>query len=219
MRAIDNGLARVYNLMCKHTTEDFMYKECKTERSQARQRLIGNTLLGMMAKKPYDDISVTDLCEELDMPRKAFYRYFDDKESALDCVIAQRLASFPMSRSNPPQAPRMLHRELESFFKFWLEHRDMIEILDKNGKLTKIMDTCMSFPLESIVSMDKLLPGEDMRIREKVYRFAISGLISLVIDWYREGFSTSSADVTKIAVRLLTKAPFPSLAQFGMVDV
>ena len=196
-----------------------MYKECKTERSEARQRLVGDTLISMMAKKPYDDITVTDLCEELKMPRKAFYRYFDDKESALDCAIAQRLARFPMSQANPPQAPRMLHRELEGFFKFWLEHRALIEILDKNGKLTKIMDMSLRFPLESIVSMDKLLPGEENSMRERIYRFAISGLISIVIDWYREDFKTSSADITKIAVRLLTKAPFPSLAQFGMVDV
>lgn len=196
-----------------------MYKECKTERSEARQRLIGKTLIDMMAKRPYDDITVTDLCDELGMPRKAFYRYFDDKESALDCAIAQKLAEFPMSQATPPQAPRMLHRELESFFEFWLEHRRLIELLDKNGRLTKIMDLSLRFPLESIVSMDKLLPGEDATMREKIYRFAISGLISLVVDWYREDFKSSSADITKIAVRLLTKPPFPSLSQFGMIDV
>ena len=196
-----------------------MYKECKTERSEARQRLIGRTLIDMMGKRPYDDITVTDLCEELGMPRKAFYRYFDDKESALDCAIAQRLTEFPMSQNISPQAPRMLHRELESYFRFWFEQRGLIELLDKNGKLTKIMDLSMRFPLESVVSMDKLLPGEEIAMREKIYRFAISGLISLVIDWYREGFKSSSADITRIAVRLLTKAPFPSLSQFGMIDV
>ena len=196
-----------------------MYKECKTERSEARQRLIGATLLDMMAKRAYEDITVTDLCAELDMPRKAFYRYFDDKESALDCAIAQKLAEFPMSQANPPAAPRMLHREIEGFFKFWLDRRSLIEVLDKNGKLTKIIDLSLRFPLETIVSMDKLLPGEDNAMRERVYRFAISGLISIVIDWYREGFKSSSSDIARVAVRLLTKAPFPALSQFGMVDV
>lgn len=196
-----------------------MYKECKTERSEARQRSISGRLLEMMEKRQYDDISVTDICEDLSMPRKAFYRYFDDKESALDCAIAQKLSEFPMSQANPPAAPRMLHRELESFFKFWFEERRLLEILDKNGKLSKIMDMSLKFPLETIVSMDKLLPHEEASMRERIYRFAITGLISIVIDWYREGFKSSSADITRIAIRLLTKAPFPSLGQFGMVDV
>ena len=195
-----------------------MYKECKTERSEARQRLIGRTLLEMMKRRAYDDITVTDLCNELKMPRKAFYRYFDDKESALDCMIAQTLAAFPMSQTGA-QSPRFLHKELESFFEFWLYNRELIEILDKNGKLTKIMDMSLRFPLETVVSMEKLLPGEEEAMRERIYRFAISGLISIVIDWYREGFRSPAADIARIAVRLLTKAPFPTLTQFGMLDV
>lgn len=195
-----------------------MYKECKTERSEARQRLIGETLLDMMSRVHYDDITVTDLCAELNMPRKAFYRYFDDKESALDCIIAHKLSEFPMSQA-APQLPRLLHRELESFFEFWLKNRAIIEVLDKNGKITKIMDMSLRFPLETVVSMDRLLPGEEDGMREKIYRFAISGLISLVIDWYKEGFKSPAADISRIAVRLLTKAPFPTLSQFGMMDV
>ena len=196
----------------------FMYKECKTERSAARQKLIGNTLLEMMKKRPYDDITVTDLCTELDMPRKAFYRYFDDKESALDCAIAQTLANYPVERPKI-QAPRLLHRELQDFFEFWLRNRSLIEVLDKNGKITKVIDISLHFPVESMVSVEKLLPGEDDAMREKIFRFAISGLVSLVIDWYREGFRSPASEVSRVAVRLLTKAPFPSLSQFGMVDV
>lgn len=197
--------------------EDLMYKECKTERSEARQRLIGSTLLAMMDRRPYDDITVTDLCDELHMPRKAFYRYFDDKDSALDCAIAQTLAEFPMSQNSA--APRLLRRELESFFEFWLQRRELITVLDKNGKLTKIMDMSLRFPLETVVSMNKLLPDEEEHMREKIYRFAISGLISLVIDWYREDFRSPASEVSRIAIRLLTKAPFPNLTQFGMIDV
>ena len=195
-----------------------MYKQCKTERSIARQRTISESLLLMMKHRRFDDITVTDICAELDMPRKAFYRYFDDKESALDCAIAQTLARYPVSRSSI-QSPRLLHRELQEFFEFWLYNKELIEVLDKNGRITKIIDLSLRFPIETIVSVNKLLPDEEEGMREKIYRFAISGLISLVIDWYHEGFKSPAADIARVAVRILTKAPFPSLAQFGMVDV
>ena len=195
-----------------------MYKQCKTERSKARQKLIGRTLFDMMHKRPYEDITVTDLCAELKMPRKAFYRYFDDKESALDCLVANTLAEFP-SEQVITQSPRLLHREIEGFFEFWLRRKELLEILDKNGKITKIMEQSISFPLESVVPMQRLLPDDEESMREKIYRFAVGGLISIVIDWYRDGFKEPASDVARLAVRILTKPPFPNLKQFGMADV
>lgn len=195
-----------------------MYKQCKTERSEARQRLIENTLFEMMKRTSYDDITVTELCEELKMPRKAFYRYFDDKDSALHALIAHTLASYAQQPVDT-SAPRYLHKELSEFFVFWISKRDLLAVLDKNGRLTEILTLSLEFPLNTIVSMDKLLPDEDPAMKDKVYRFAIGGLISIMLEWYRDGFSTSIDDITKLAVRVLTKPPFPGLSQFGMADV
>ena len=54
-----------------------MYKLCKTEQSANRQRSLEQGLLQAMQIKHFDEISVSDLCAQLDVPRKAFYRYFD----------------------------------------------------------------------------------------------------------------------------------------------
>ena len=51
-----------------------MYKKCQTERTAIRQQEMEQGLLRLMLKKHYDEISVTDLCQELQIPRKAFYR-------------------------------------------------------------------------------------------------------------------------------------------------
>ena len=195
-----------------------MYKDCKTERSIERQKLIEKTLFEEMKRRPYEDITVTDLCVVLNMPRKAFYRYFDDKESALDCMIARTLRDFP-NEQVITHGPRLLHRELEGFFEFWLRRRELLEVLDKNGKITKIMEHSLSFPLEIMVPMQRLLPDDTDWMRERIYRFAIGGLVSIVIDWYRDGFKEPAEEVARLAVRILTKPPFPTLKQFGMSDI
>lgn len=194
-----------------------MYKECKTERSAARQRLIENTLLDMMRRKPYDEITVTDICLELNMPRKAFYRYFDDKDSTLRGMIAHTLNEFRSAPTDMSE-PRYLKKEISAFFMFWYNHRELMTVLDKNGRLSEIMDLSLSFPLETIVSMKKLLPDEEDGMREKIYRFAIGGLISIVFEWFRDDFRMPIDDVARLAVRVLTKPPFPTLTQFGMRD-
>ena len=53
-----------------------MYKLCKTEQSAARQRQLEEGLLTVMLTRRYDEISVSDLCDDLAIPRKSFYRYF-----------------------------------------------------------------------------------------------------------------------------------------------
>ena len=54
-----------------------MYKLCKTEESCKRQALIEEVTLDLMHKKPFDEIKVSEICQYADIPRKAFYRYFD----------------------------------------------------------------------------------------------------------------------------------------------
>ena len=56
-----------------------MYKICKTEESIKRQIEVETALYELLKKKDYVDITVTELCVAVNMPRKTFYRYFDEK--------------------------------------------------------------------------------------------------------------------------------------------
>ena len=51
-----------------------MYKLCKTEQSAGRQRELEQGLLHLMLKNRYEDISVSDLCNFMKIPRNSFYR-------------------------------------------------------------------------------------------------------------------------------------------------
>ena len=70
-----------------------MYKLCKTEKSIERQKLFQTTLLSMMKKQKYHDITVTSLCKEMGIPRKTFYRYFDSLEDVLFMIIDDTLTN------------------------------------------------------------------------------------------------------------------------------
>ena len=51
-----------------------MYKLCKTEQSARRQRELEEGLLSAMKLWRYDEITISDLCEQMEIPRKAIYR-------------------------------------------------------------------------------------------------------------------------------------------------
>ena len=74
-----------------------MYKLCKTEQSAQRQRQLEEGLLELMRLRPYDEISVVDLCEYLQIPRKSFYRYFSNKDGALFALLDHTLMELMLS--------------------------------------------------------------------------------------------------------------------------
>ncbi len=71
-----------------------MYKRCITEQSARWQRELEQGLLEIMATRRYEDITIMELCSWLDIPRKAFYRYFSSKEGAIYALIDHTLMDF-----------------------------------------------------------------------------------------------------------------------------
>lgn len=195
-----------------------MYKLCKTEQSAKRQREVENALLELMSKKQYPEISITELCEKLEMPRKTFYRYFDSKEDTLYALIEHTMSEYQSFPASPNQEGlRTLTGEIENYYKFWICHKPLLDALHKNNMLEKILEVSVSFPVKDMVSLKKFLPDDSEWAREKIFKFAVCGLCFQMIDWYKSGFKTSITDMAKISCRTLSKPLFPDLDKHGIV--
>ncbi len=194
-----------------------MYKLCKTEESAKRQRLMEATLLELMQKKPYAEISITELCEKLEIPRKTFYRYFDSKDDALYALIEHTMSEYQSFHASPRQEGiRTLASEIENYYKFWICHKPLLDALYKNNLLEKIIEISVSFPVNDMVSLQKFLPDDSEWAREKIFNFAVCGLCFQMLDWYKGGFKTSITDMARISCRTLSKPLFPNLDKLGI---
>ena len=189
-----------------------MYKLCKTEQSAKRQRVMEDCLLELMKQKRYEDITVTELCERMNIPRKSFYRYFDSKEDALYALIDHSMSDYSgFTADRSGETLRSLTSELEEYFKFWYEKRDFLDAIDRSGLMGSLIERTINYPVNDRVSMAKFLPDEDDVTREKVLKFAFCGLVYTMIGWYREGFAASTRDMAKLACRMFRKPLFPSI--------
>ena len=190
-----------------------MYKLCKTEQSAKRQREIENCLFEIMCVKDYDDITITELCERMNMPRKAFYRYFDSKDDALAALIDHSMSEysgFSVDRSG--ETRRSLVSEIEEYFCFWYEKRDLLSALDRSGLIGNLVERTISYPINDRIVVAKFLPHDDENVRERILRFAFAGLVYTMISWYREGFVLSTREMARISCRILRDPLFPTLA-------
>ena len=187
-----------------------MYKLCKTEQSANRQRQLEQGLLQTMLTRHYDEISVSDLCAQLQIPRKAFYRYFDGKEGALHALLDHTLMayeSFPLVYLEGEK--RTLLRELEQFFLFWIQQKPLLDALQRSG-LSGVLIVRSILQASTEVSVPKRFLNTDaLQVQRYVTMFGVCGLMSMVLQWHHGGYAESARFMATVAVRLLTQPLFP----------
>lgn len=181
-----------------------MYKKCQTEHSAQRQRELENGFLQLMLHKKYEDISVSDLCDHLQIPRKAFYRYFNGKDGALFALIDHTLGDFFQMPDKDRHSGGTAVGDLDLFFFFWYEHKPLLDALQYSSLSGLLVERAANFTLEGghLPQQLKHFPSE---LREIAVAFSVCGLMSMLLQWHRQGFLISPDQMTKLATGILTK--------------
>lgn len=188
-----------------------MYKLCKTEQSAQRQRWMEQGLAALMLTTRYEDITVSDLCEKLQIPRKSFYRYFAGKEDALYALIDHTLMSYEdFSKEHKRTKKRNLKGDLAQFFQFWLENKLILDALQKSGLSGLLIEQAIAYSISEDVFPNRFLPGETNEVRRHVVMFAVCGLMSMMLQWYQNGCQEDIQALAEIAKRLLNQPLFPA---------
>ena len=91
----------------------------------------------------------------------------------------------------------------------------MIEVLDKNNLLSILFMKALSFPIKDFISMSKYLPNDSDWAKDRIFEFAVCGLMFEAISWYREGFKTNVSDIADVSFRILSQPLFPNLSKYG----
>ncbi len=186
-----------------------MYKLCKTEQSAARQRGLEQGLMDLMTSMQYEDISVSDLCQQLQIPRKAFYRYFSGKDGALHAMIDHTLLEYEAFGYAHKNHRRTVIGELTQFFAFWKRHGKLLNALSKSNLSGVLMERTIEYAISETVFPIRFLENEEVRMRGHVVQFTICGLMSMVLHWHQNGYCEDLEEMAAIAARLLEKPLFP----------
>lgn len=185
-----------------------MYKQCRTEQSAARQRQLEQGLLQVMLKRQYEEISASDLCVEIGVPRKAFYRYFSGKDGALFSMIDRALMVFEIHSTSrelfEPVTPRDY---MEQVFVYWTEHQELLNALKKSNLSGLLIQRALDFS-RNIDTIPRFMLITDRRLREYGTMFMVCGLMTMIVQWHDDGFSKSTSEMAELTMQLLTQPLF-----------
>lgn len=185
-----------------------MYKLCRTAQSAWRQRELEQGLLRAMLKQHFDEISISELCDDLGVPRKSFYRYFSSKEGALIALLDHTLLEFYNADSVPLIGA--VREDLDRFFLFWYDHRDLLEALHRS-QLSGFLVQRSTMLAEKEYLMPGFIARWPKQFQHVAICFAVSGLMSMVMQWHQEGFAYTTGEMAKIAVDLLSSPILPEI--------
>ena len=158
-----------------------------------------------MLTQRYEDISISDLCGQMAIPRKSFDRYFSNKDGALIALLDHTLMEFeqsPIGTGTISGANAL--GDLERFFVFWYDRRELMNALMRNRLSGMLVERATSHALHERM-MPSYLLGKDENSQYLAMTFAICGLLAMVLQWHQSGYRESPSQMAHVATMMLTK--------------
>lgn len=189
-----------------------MYKLCKTEQSAQRQRELEQGLLAAMSVHQYEQISVSDLCDQMQIPRKSFYRYFSSKDGALHALIDHTLLDYESYRQQDRPGEKLSGRkEMERFFLFWKEQKPLLDALERSNISGMLVIRTIDHAMSDSGSATRYLQRDERIAREHATMFGVCGLMSMMLSWHHSGYEMPPGQMAEIAIQLLTRPLFSEM--------
>ena len=103
-----------------------MYAENRNSQAVLSKRLICEGLRTLLETESFEDITVTQVCQEARVARKTFYRHFDRKADALEYELDAMFRGFLENRELRGESLETL---LSETFDYARDHGDFLRLL------------------------------------------------------------------------------------------
>lgn len=178
-----------------------MYTLNENHQALQSQHLITSALLSLMATYAYEEITITQICQEAQVSRQTFYRNFEFKNDILDFhlnnLIHGYLSTFPNNEADSFQ-------HLYGLFVFLQGYKDFLKLLKQNN-LFFLLNQAIVTNILSFSSTEKLAESDkEINLNSYVLDFIASTICSIISRWIENDFKESSQTLAKLMQKFLS---------------
>lgn len=175
-----------------------MYRNCVTEISVRHQRQVEDTLLAMMARQPFAEISVKDLCETSGITRRVFYHLFSNKQGALHALIDHKLLAI---ESYCPE----ISNEALRFFRYWQDRKELLDVLLANQLAGLLLERLIAIVMNENYDLRYWVRRRGWEEDREVLVYHLTGTMALVYSWYGEGFVRTAEEMAALLEKITSR--------------
>ena len=165
-----------------------MYTAQKNPAALRSRELICKAMCSLMAELPFDEITVTRICQEAQVGRKTFYRHFQEKEDVVTLMIDYLREEYEKELAQVP-----LEEAAGYHFRFLSQRMEFMLLLYSSG--------CVPLLTERFsVLLPRVMPRWSEDERENAYRTAavVAGTEAVVRLWAEWGFRETPEELVQL---------------------
>lgn len=164
------------------------------ERVEKTKKNISLALYALLLRKPYDEISISDICRKASVSRVSFYHYYDTKDDILIQFSDEKFAEF---FENIAKIEAITFEELIIYMFTYLKSISrQITILRYAKKEEILLTQFQSYGryIFSHTSTSNVLKDKN---NPYLLPFLVGGLFEVIMRWLDEGMLTPPEEVAK----------------------
>lgn len=179
-------------MICPHMEKIINMKNTTVNRTTIT---LYKTLLNLLEKKSFEDITVNDICEEAMVSRSTFYSYFDDKYALVTFSLNRERESLEIvaGENIEENLLKLLYRLKEKK----IVYKNLL-LAQTNRELNRmIIDHISSFV---VGAFDDGIDEVELSITTTFYSTGIAGI---VIWWIEKNFPISEGELAKYIFKII----------------
>lgn len=146
-----------------------------------------DAMLDLLAEKPINDISISELVDKAQVGRASFYRNYTCKEDILKMHLDKLFKKLQSEWNKDSNAP--LSEQLKNILLHFENNRSFYELLNQRGLIYLLKDT--------IINTMGLNP-ESEKSEAYVKAFAAYSLYGWIETWFQRGMKESTEEISEL---------------------
>ena len=186
--------------------EDTMYFEA-VETNRTKLWII-NSMLELLWRKEYADITINMIADNAGLGRRTFYRHFETKDDAMKHITELLMDEF--ASNIVADDAHDMEGILTAYFVFWEQYIDVLLLMKKAHLLYFIEDDLPALILrvaQKVKHVPEDIPPETIRAEYEQYKYAftikLSSLWKATMVWCEDSPRKSPQEMAQVIVSLI----------------
>lgn len=183
-----------------------MLKNPDDRRARRSRKLLKESLLELMKRKSFADISVRDVTDAADMNRATFYLHYSGTAELLQSVEEDLLAELQDlvdAHMQETVAVGSVAPVFEPVLDFAVEHRETCTILFASSEASRFFQSIQGLVHENGAPLVRTwFRPADPRLTDYLLNFLAWGFIGLLAQWFENDMALPKAELLSAAQRM-----------------
>jgi len=183
-----------------------MLKNPEDRRARRSRKLLKESLLELMKRKPFSDISVRDVTDAADMNRGTFYLHYSGTSELLKSLeedLLSEIQALVDAHMQETVTVGSVAPVFEPVLDFAVEHRETCTILFSSSEASGFFHAIQQLVHENGAPLVKAwYHPADPRLTEYLLNFLAWGFIGLLSEWFKKDMALPKSELLSAAQRM-----------------